>query len=262
MKSKLIAVCVIAAVGMMLAVSAPAYAAITYDQNVTPDVIFGSGNTNGSFTTDQANGVELGLRAKIPYAGIIHSGGDGTYSYSLAELSAAHSSQRWNFDWTVNTDFSGASGFLIDDLTYTLGVDFDPSQGTSFSEFDPITPTTASPFFDHSIGTNSTANGGGAEAVDAAGYASLIAANNVLQQSWRLPWANPDSLPYDPTIDGTYDIFLAAFDGSTQLARTEIQVIIGAGGAAVPEPASLIIWSLLGVGCAGMAAVRRRRRAA
>jgi len=31
---------------------------------------------------------------------------------------------------------------------------------------------------------------------------------------------------------------------------------------AVPEPASLIIWGLLGVGCAGVAVVRRRRRAA
>ncbi|HYW79632.1 MAG TPA: hypothetical protein VE890_08650, partial [Thermoguttaceae bacterium] len=79
---------------------------------------------------------------------------------------------------------------------------------------------------------------------------------------WRLPWANPTLLPDDPTIDGTYDIFLAAFDGSGQVARTDIQVIIGAGGAAVPEPASLIIWSLLGLGCAGMAVIRRRRRAA
>ncbi len=80
-----------------------------------------------------------------------------------------------------------------------------------------------------------TLNSSGTEAVDAPTYAALIAANNVCQNSWRHPFfASPPTFSYDPTIDGTYDIVLSAFDGSgALLASTNIRVIIGAGGAPV-----------------------------
>jgi hypothetical protein len=258
MKSKVLAVCMIAAVGMIFALAGQSSAAIMFDQSVTPDVIFGTGNTNGYFTVDRNNGVELGLRAKIPYVGTLNSNGDGTYSYSLAEANPV-----WNFDWTVNTDYLGSTGLKITGLTYLLGIDFDPSQGTNFLAFDPI--NVAAPlFFDHSIGTNATPNGGGTEATNAAEYATLIAGNNVLQQSWSHVFFLPydPTLTYDPTIDGTYDIFLIAFDSTGgPVASTNIQVIIGEGGA-IPEPASIIVWGLLGAGCAGGALARRRRRRA
>ncbi len=134
----------------------PASAAIAFDQNVTPDVIFGTGNANGLFTVDQSNGIELGLRAKIPFVGVTHSNGDGTYSYTLAELLAADPSQRWNFDWTVNTDYLGTSGVKIDGLAYLLQIDFDPSMGQNFMAFDPITPNVAplnAPFLITASGT-------------------------------------------------------------------------------------------------------------
>jgi len=245
----------VGAAAILAALSTPASATtFLYDQNVSPDVIFGSGNTNGAFTVDRNAGVELGLRAKIPFVGTTNSNGDGTYSFSLAETANAGNPQgslnAWNFDWTVNTDYDGTTGQKITDFTYLLGIDFDPGAGTDFLTFDPIN----TPFADHSIGDNSTANGGGAEATTPAEYQALIDANNVLQQSWRLAFfpVHP-TLIYDPTISGTYDIFLRAFDGQGQtVASTEIQVIIGQ----IPEPAP---FALMGLSLILMGLYRRKK---
>jgi hypothetical protein len=217
--------------GVTLVFAGPALAVTEYDQDVTPDVIFGSGNSNGGFTTDRQNGIEIGLRAKVPFVGGLNSNGDGTYSYSLAEADP-----KWNFDFTVNTDFSGTTGLKLDELTYELGMDADPSLNTDFLAFDAITPDVVASFFDHSIGDNFTANGGGTEAGNAVDYAALLANNNVLQQSWRyafFPFPPLDG--YDPSIPGTYAVYLLAKDASgAVVARTDIQVLIGGAPAVGP----------------------------
>src|SRR6056297_387646 len=72
---------------LALALSAGAASATS----VTPDIIFGDGNDNGSFTVDRSNNIEIGLRAKLRYnlAGVpentFNSNGDGTYSFNAAE---------------------------------------------------------------------------------------------------------------------------------------------------------------------------------
>jgi hypothetical protein len=207
-----------------IGLSGTALAQVAFDQDVTPDIIFGSGNSNGGFTTDRENGIEIGLRAKVPYAGILHSNGDGTYSYTLAETAA----KGWNFDFTVNTDFDGSSSLKIDQLTYELGLDADPGLGTDFLVFDPITPGAFAPFYDHSIGNNATANGGGTEASDVPGYVNLVTNNNVLQQSWRYVWFPFAPLnAYNQGIPGTYAVYLLARDsGGAVVARSDIQVLI------------------------------------
>lgn len=233
-------------------------AAPQFDQNVTPDVIFGSGNTNGSFTVDRNNGVELGLRGKLRHnaSGLpentFNSNGDGTYSFNPGVAPTQSSpTAEWSFEWSINSDWDNSSGWNLADLVYQLGLDSDPSQGTSFITFDPIN----APFFDHAIGDNSTGNGAGSVAANDSEYANLIANNNVAQNSWKPHWYIS---PFDPTVDGTYDFFLTASDMNGEVARTEIQVIVGQGGTPVPVPGTL---TLLGVGAIGLGFASRKARA-
>ena len=210
-----------------------------FDQNLTPDAIFGSGNANGGFTVNQTGSAELGLRAKVRYPSpqnTFNSNGDGTYSH-LAGAGTPASRALWNFEWSVNTDPAGTAGTKLDGLTYEMGMDFDPSIGTDYFVFDPINQ----PVADHAIGTNMTVNGGGTTATDPASYAGLLAANNVAQNSWNLDFFNEAAAKtFDPTVDGTYEVYLKAFDGSgAKVGETKITVIVGNGGAPGMLPQSI-----------------------
>ncbi len=140
--------------------------ALSFDQDVTPDVIMGSGIDNGSWTVDQSNGIEVGLRGKLRHnasgapENTFNSNGDGTYSFVAGQAFGQSSSTAvWSFEWSINSDLS-SSGRNLDDLTYVLGIDSDASLATNFSTFDPINMA----FADHAIGDNTTGNGGGVSA--------------------------------------------------------------------------------------------------
>src|SRR4029453_18641677 len=81
-------------------------------------------------------------------------------------------------------------------------------------------------FWDHSIGTNATPNGGGTEATNASNYAPLVAGNNVAQNSWRLSFFNEPPFAFDPNATGTYDIRLTALSGVTEVAQVTIKVLV------------------------------------
>ncbi|MFO0873085.1 MAG: HYR domain-containing protein [Phycisphaerales bacterium] len=206
-----------------------------YDQNVTPDVIFGAGNANGSYTVDRSNGVELGMRGKLrfPSLNVFNSNGDGTYTFNTGSGTGSPPNPEWNFEWSVNTDWNGTSSYLLDDLNYEIGMDFDPGAGTNYLVFDPITigevipfipPAPPVVFWDHSIGTNATPNGGGAEAVSGPTYAALLAANNVAQNSWRMTFFDEFPFTFNPAVNGRYEFYLSAFDGAARVARTAITI--------------------------------------
>jgi len=142
-------------------------ATVEFNRNVYPEVIFGSGNTNGSFTTNHANGIEIGLRAKAPNVSQVNSAGDARYLCTLADTDHDNNSatpNRWNFDRAINTDFDESNGSELDEYTYELAMDADPGPGTSYLVFDPVTATDATPFYNHSLGDNNTGNGQGVEA--------------------------------------------------------------------------------------------------
>lgn len=262
----------------VLCLASAAQAAITYDANVSPNVIYGSGNANGGFTIDSNLGIELGLRGKLrhdPNAGgapqnIFNSNGDGTYSFVAQQaIGQGPTTGVWSVDYAINTNTTGQTGLFLDSLRYVFGIDIDPSQGTNFLMIDVINdPNLGNPGFgaiwwDHDMGTASTcasinpAPGCTAKvkATSAADYQNQIGQQHVAQNSQKGTWLIPG---YSPTADATYSFFLAAYLDGTQVARTDIQIIQGAGGAAVPLPGTALL-AALGLWAVGSA---RRRRAA
>jgi hypothetical protein len=262
-----------AAIGVGFAGSAEANSSLEYDQDVTPDVIFGDGNDNGSFTVNRHNGIELGLRGKLRFndsnqpENTFNSNGDGTYSFDaglppmgFGFAPGAPTTPIWNFEWSINSDYEDTTGNALSSYDYRLDIDFDAGIGQNFLSFDPINL----PFADHGIGNNTTGNGDGTVASDALQYSNLIASNNVAQNSWSMEYFNNAPFDsFDPTVDGTYDFRLTAFEKGTQtqLAQTQMQIIVGQGatdpGQPVPEPASLLGLAAVGAIAAGGAIKKR-----
>jgi len=256
--------------------SQSATAALMFNADVTPEVIFGSGNINGSFTVDQNNGVELGLRGKLRHnaAGAPENTfnspnpGDGTYSFD-AGVAPTQSSPTavWSFEWSINSNWECATTGVqcrnLNDLTYLLGIDSDAGAGQDWATFDPINGPNPDAFgfvvWDHAIGDNDTVNGGGTSATSVADYASLIGTNNVAQNSWKAHWFLDSS--FDPTVDGQYDFFLEAYNGSSLLARTDMSIIVGTGATVPPVPVPAAIW-LFGTAMIGLVGFGKRRKTA
>jgi hypothetical protein len=228
----------------------PASAAITYDQNVTSDVIFGSGNANGGFTVDRENGIELGLRGKVRFdstgqpQNTFNSNGAGTYTFQSGEYNN-NGRPVWNFEWSINSNYDG-NGNYIGNYNYVLSLDTDPGAGTTFSfPFDPIHLTT----FDNAFGTNATGNGAGTVGT-AGNYASLLTSTNLAQNSWAYIWY----APINPNANGIYTIQLSAYDPNNNnalVASTSINVVT------TPIPAGLMLMAS-GLGFLGFAGRRKR----
>ncbi|WP_306143728.1 PEP-CTERM sorting domain-containing protein [Roseibium sp. MMSF_3412] len=242
--------------GMLL--SAPALAApVNGTGLVTPDVIFGSGNANGSFTGVNTNNVELGLRGKVRYnsAGLpentFNYDGDRTYTFSPADSNAPANRSAFNFEWSINSDVSGTGSRNLTDLTYLLQVDTDPGAGTNFESFDPINQL----FADHALGNNSTANGAGVSNLLL--YSAIVGNYNVAQNSWNLGFSLLFPGIVDPQAEGLYTINLSAALNGNTLASTSIDILYGV--TPVPVPAALPLLAA-GLGLLGYMGTRRRRQ--
>ncbi len=212
----------IAALSLTLAFDAsakqPKAPKFEFDQNVTPDVIFGSGNSNGFFTTGRKNGVEVGLRAKlrypIPNDTTNWGNSDGTYTFNADARAGTFTTPIWSFDWSVNTDYLGTSGQVLSDFIYELGMDSDPSSKTDYTVFDNISPSLVVPMWDHSLGNNTTTSATDVSDVTLT-YGTTLGGYNVAQNSWNYEFFNNlgTSLEFfDPTLPGEYTIYLKVKD--------------------------------------------------
>lgn len=244
----IVAVCGLAS--MAFAGAAPVTA---YDQNVTPGVIFGSGNANGFFTTSTVGDIEVGLRAKLRYpaANTFNSNGAGTYTFN-AGGPVSPVRPEWNFEWSINVNAGGTGLGHLDGYTYLLGLDGDASAGTNYLTFDPINsvnPNNGQVWWDHSMGTNATTSATDVIAGSAAAYATNLGQYNVAQNSWNYAFFPAGPLAaFNRDTPGQYSIFLAVLEGGSEIARSSIVVNV------VPAPGALAL-----VGLGGLVATRRRR---
>lgn len=234
------------AVGLYAAATMVHAAPVNGTGNVTPDVIYGSGNGNGSFTGQTANNIEVGLRAHVRYPAPLNVFNyDGDHTYYFVNGGNPTNRSVFNFDWSVNVDKSGTTGNKLSGFDYRLSFDTDASAAVNYTSFNPFN---SSGYFDHSLGTNATGNGAGIEAADLAGLLANMLVNNVAQQSSNLGFG----FSLDPDLAGIYDFRFEVLEKGTSnvLSSAEIQV-------QVPEPASLA----LAFSALGLLAVASRRRA-
>lgn len=195
--------------------------AIAYNDTIT--AIFGSGNPDTGWVSDTGNGVQVAIRAKNRTDGSTPNNGAGVYSFATGTAPAS-TRARWNWEFSANSDVLGTSGDSLLDYTWLLSVDTDPSAATSFTTFNPFAF-----YLDNELGNNSTANGAGV--IDPFN----LGLYNVGQNSQNITFA-PWSL--DPNANATYDFVFAAYDGTRQIASTEMQVVVGSGGTRVPDNGS------------------------
>lgn len=219
---------------------APATWATTYDQNIT--AIFGAGNPDTGWTVDSENGLTLGLRAKnrndASTANTL-----GTYSF----LNAPPTRGLWNYEFSVN---SGTA--FLNSYDFYLAADQDSSQGISYSTVNALLH-----WNDNEYGNSSTLNGGGV----AGTAASLAGLNSIAQNSQNITFGDypGGALPLEANATYSYNLYaVRSGDGvnGTRLANVDITVVVGAGGAAVPDSGSTL--ALLGGALAGIAGLRRK----
>lgn len=234
----------------------PGFATLASNANITPNAIFGSGNSNGGFQvfTDNASGLELGLRARVRYpspSNVTNVTGN-TYTHQAGLAGPGLNRAFWNFDYSINTNFNGSGttfgAAASAGLTFRIDIDIDPTAAVNPStySFDPLT------WGDTSFGTNSTLSGQGLE------FPAAPAGDNVAQNSLNYGFSGPGDFPGLQAAtnnfgSGLYTITLSAFDSTNTLVGASSIVVN-----AVPEPTAALFGTLLASGLGATIARRRR----
>jgi len=241
---------------------AAGHATLLHNEDVSPNVIMGSGIPNGSFSVESANTIEVGLRARDRFVPNVNSD-NGVFTFTVGEDSGNPGWATWNIDWSVNVNVDGNSQSDLDDFTYIFGGNENGVGGTEFDLINLTGPNTqqfALACAGTSFGTSTTAPSAGSEVAcglpmaTIANYNNMLTSNSVAQNSWNPGLLNLAVVPgsFDPFKATTYNVWLAVVDANGgEVARSEITIKT----VSVPEPTPL---ALLALGLLGLGFSRRR----
>jgi len=227
-----------------------------YDANLVPvtstpspvnGVYFGTGNSNGGFTTDTENGVELGLRADTRYGATIDSSTD-TYTVTTGTASGG---ALWDWVYSIDLQPTGPnSGLNLSGIVASMTI----TDGTQTLLFNPIAAvsgyngTTISIGDDSEVGPLGVTTG--TNTIPNTQATTAWAAQNAENISFFAPAFNPNALD-------TYTITLNVADNTTDLNNSVFlasdTIVVDA---VAPEPTTLI---LLPAGALALFMMRRRR---
>jgi hypothetical protein len=228
MKKSILGLCVASLAALTSGFASAAY---VYG-NPTLGTFYGSGNPQGEWWISSVGGVELGLRAKNRQTGgLLGNGADGIYNVDPGTCTGglcgtSTNKATWNYDFSVDP---GANPFLLTGLTYRLGVDHDPSAGTSYSYVNPATYWT-----DNTV------------------------VNSAFQNSENVKFGDTPGGAFDVNQQGLYSFILEAWQGETLLNSVSMQVQVGdtVPGGTVSEPGSL---ALMFTGLTALPFIRRKQ---
>jgi hypothetical protein len=213
--------------GAAFATSASGVCAEVYGSLTAPGVYFGTGNPNGAFNIDPEGGLELGLRAKnrSTIGPVLIDGSSGAYSVNSGfcgpSCGGAGTRAKWNYEFSIHT----TNGSVLSDYVFMLGVDHDPSAGTSFTYVNPLT-NWSDDRFDGNLGA---------------------------QNSQNVTFGDTPGGAISPKVSGMYDFVLFAYNknDATQTRVAQVDMTVS-----VPEPGTV---AMFGLGLASLFALRRRK---
>jgi hypothetical protein len=232
-------------IALLCTVITPLVWADANNQNIT--AIFGGGNTSAGWTSDTGSGITLALRAKNRNDNNT-TNINGVYSFATAPATRG----LWNYEFSIN---SGTA--FLDTYDYFLAADRDSSMGISYSLVQPL-----SHWGDNSFGNSLTTAGNGVEPGSIPDYLLFPSTYSVAQNSQNItfgdyPGGSALVLEQDATYN--YELFAVAKGAGSsgkRLVDVGIQVVVGNGGARVPDASSTLI--LLALGLIGISVFRNR----